>query len=124
MKKICLLLAALVCLAACAAPQEATPTPAAASISEDCLSWTKEDWEAATPEQQTSAARYVLFHIADAFVPNFSEIIGETEPDAETQAQLGQSVEALRDQISRFFAQAADDVTLSEMVRSAEELIS
>lgn len=128
MKRICALLLVLVCLllSACAASEDqqspTTAEPSASAVPDDYLTWTQSDWNRATDEQKTGAARFVLFQIGDAFLPNFSEYVEEAEADPSMESQLNEGVESLKDEISSYFEEAGSDATIGDMTEAVQAL--
>ena len=132
MKKLCaLLLAALLMTAlctACSSGEEADTASASAAEQDastvDYASWTKSDWDKATEEQKTGAARYMLFQIGESIMPDFSTLVQEAETDDSVQAQIENSVKNIRDQIGTYFDDADSGATLGDLIEAAGTVVS
>ncbi len=106
-----------------AASESADAAASEAALPEgDYMSWTAEEWNAASDAEKTAASETLLLDIGDAMMDGYSEMVEMAKTDEDVKAQLDEQIESLKAQIDTFL-NGTSDATIGDLAEASKQAI-
>lgn len=115
-KRILAVATATVCLAALLSACSTVSTTS------EYMTWTKRNWDEATPSERSDAAAAVLSNVGEEMMDGYSQAVRSAHISAKADAQIRKLNAQMVGEIGAYF-EVKDDATLQELVDQTKELL-